>query len=348
MGGLAIDGPGVLRMAALELAADAGTLARVAPMEPGTLAGSVLPRHAGGVRVASINLHMATPAGYSLDPVNERVESLRDVARWVNAVNPDVLLVQELRDRPLEAARRVGGLGDVAATFGRLIGADDAAFTPALLQDPATSPLRHYGVATYARNGFAIDQAINARLPTSTPDVELRSVGVVGVRPPDGRAPLTVMGTHLANRVVEDQPLRDAQLQAIARLADEVAAGGRVAYADAWRGHRLLSERDFPARRIVLGGDFNQLQATSDRILRPAGFVHVNDALQARGDGLAWARAAAADVDTSSLGTPQAHRIDHAYVRGAADVRDSAAGPVPAREVDGDPTDHLGLVVDLD
>jgi endonuclease/exonuclease/phosphatase family metal-dependent hydrolase len=328
-----------------ELAADPRTHGLLGPVSAGGLPAPVMARtDDAGVRLASINIHMATPAFDGLFPqTNERLEALRDVARWVKAVDPDVLFVQELRNRPVAAAIERGGIGDAASTLGRLIDADDLAFTPAIAQDPFTTPHAHYGTGIYVRNGFAIDQAINARLPTSTPDVELRSVGVAGIRAPDGREPLTVMGTHLANRVVEDQPLRDAQLAAIMDLADQVSSGGRVAYVDALGGHAQLSSGSFPTRRLALVGDFNQEQAPTDLLLNPRGFVHANDLLASRGDARSIARAGAANVDTSIIGQ---HRIDHPYLRGTIPT-DSAVGEVHPHAFPGVATDHLGLVVDL-
>lgn len=334
------------RMAPLaELALDPRTHGLLGPVAGGGLPASVLARadHAG-VRLASINIHMATPAYDGLFPqTNERLDALRDVARWVRAVDPDVLFVQELRNRPVAAAVARGGVGDAASALGRLIDADDMAFTPAIAQDPFTTPHAHYGTGIYVRNGFTIDQAINARLPTSTPDVELRSVGVAGIHAPDDRLPLTVFGTHLANRVVEDQPLRDAQLASIMDLADQVSRGGRVAYVDALGGRAQLSSGAFPTRRLALLGDFNQEQAPTDRLLNPRGFEHANDLLAARGDARSLARASAAAVDTSIIGQ---HRIDHPYLRGAT-PSDSAVGAVEPHDYAGIATDHLGLVVDL-
>ncbi len=341
------DGPSVFRrMASLaELAADPRARDLLDPVGVGALPSTIRPRgdHAG-VRLASINIHMATPAHDALFPqTNERLDALRDVARWVQAVDPDVLFVQELRNRPVAAAIAHGGVGDAASTLGRLIDADDMAFTPAIAQDPFSTPHAHYGTAIYVRNGFSIDQAINARLPTSTPDVELRSVGVAGVFPPDGREPLTVVGTHLANRVVEDQPLRNVQVGAIMDIADQVAVGGRVAYVDALDGTQQLSSGAFPTRRIAWFGDLNQEQDLTDQIVNARGFTHANDLLAAHGDARSRTRAAMATMDTSMHGE---HRIDHGYLRGT-DVSDSAVGSVASHEYPGPATDPRGLVVDL-
>lgn len=334
------------RMAPLaELALDPKARGLLGPVAGDALPAAIAARadHAG-VRIASINIHGAVPAFDDLFPqTNERLDALRDVASWVKAVDPDVLFVQELRSRPVAAAIQRGGVGDGASVLGRLIDADDMAFTPAIAQDPFTSPLGHYGTGIYVRNGFTIDQAINARLPTSTPDVELRSVGIASIRPPDAREPLTAIGTHLANRVVEDQPLRNAQLGAIMDLADQVSSGGRVAYVDALGGNAQVSSGPFPTRRLALVGDLNQEQAPTDLMLNSRGFTHANDLLAARGDARSVARAGAANVDTSIIGN---HRIDHPYLRGVTPT-DSAVGAVESHAYPGIATDHLGLVVDL-
>ncbi|MCW2928624.1 MAG: hypothetical protein JWM86_2592 [Thermoleophilia bacterium] len=323
------------------------TRALLEPPIDGILPAGVLARaDRSSIRVASLNIHMSTPSGHSLDPANESLLALRDDARWVNAVDPDVLFVQELRNRPVAAALTPdAGLGDSAGTFAHLIGADEMAFTPAIAQDPFRTAHQHYGTAIYVRNGFHIDRAVNARLPTSTPDVELRSVGIADVRAPDARGRITALGTHLANRPLEDQALRDAQLGAIIDMSRGIRRDGGFGYVGALDGAQGAA-RGFERERLVLAGDLNQLQGETDRILRPGGFVHANDELAASGPN-GGTRARAAQRDTSSLGTPQSHRIDHPYVRGLQ-VVDSAVADVAAVEFRrGLPTDHRGLVVDV-
>ena len=315
------------------------------PPSGGTLPANVSVRtDPSGVRVVSVNIHMATPGQLALDPRNEQVLALRDVARFVNSTDADVVLVQEVRDRPTAAALQRGGIGDQASILAHLLRADDMAFTPAITQDPLETAHRFYGTAIYTRNGFWINDAFNARLPTSSPDVELRSVGVADIHPPDGRAPFTVMGTHLANRVVEDQPLRDAQLGAIVRLDAMLRGSGRASFVDALDGRSLVAE-GFTRWRRVVGGDHNQLQAASDAVLAPAGLRHVNDLLAQTGEA-GRRRAALASVATASVGSPGAHRIDHMHARGFA-VTDSAVADVPRHELPLDATDHRTLVVDL-
>jgi endonuclease/exonuclease/phosphatase family metal-dependent hydrolase len=336
-----------------ELAVDPRTRGMLGAVGAGTLPASINLRTTGeGVRIASVNIHMAIPAGLGFDLANENLSALRDVSRFINAANPDVVLIQELRNRPVAAAMQQGGLGDTASLLGRFIDADDMAYTPAITQDPFTTPHEFYGTAIYTRNGFTIEQAINARLPNSGPQIERRSVGVASVLAPDARGRTTVLGTHLANEPFTDQPLRDAQLGAIGTMVDGIRARGGFSYVDAITGEQLVAS-GFPGERVFLAGDFNQVQALTDPILHPHGLVNVNDALASTGE-LGAARARLADVGTAEVDlklVPGAkpgdlHRIDLAYQSGM-DVTDVGLGAVQRHEFDGDATDHLGLVVDL-
>lgn len=336
-----------------ELAADPKVHGLLDAVGAGALPASINMRTTGdGVRIASVNIHMAIPAGQGFDLSNENISALRDVARFINGANPDVVLIQELRNRPVAAAMQQGGLGDTASLLGRFIDADDMAYTPAITQDPFTTPHEFYGTAIYTRNGFRIEHAINARLPNSGPEIEQRSVGVASVLAPDARGRTTVLGTHLANEPYTDQPLRDAQLGAIGAMVDGIRTTGGFSYVDAITGEQLVA-RGFSGDRIFLGGDFNQVQALTDPILNPYGLVNVNDALASTGEA-GDARARLADVGTAQVDINRVagakigdlHRIDLGYASGA-EVTDVALGAVQRHEFDGDATDHLALVVDL-
>lgn len=353
--GTIASGSGVLRRIAsvAELAVDPKVRGMLGPVGAGAVPASINLRTTGdGVRIASVNIHMAIPAGQGFELSNENVAALRDVARFIKGANPDVVLIQELRNRPVAAALQQGGLGDTASLLGRFIDADDMAYTPAITQDPFTTPHEFYGTAIYTRNGFTIEQAINARLPNSGPQIEQRSVGVASVLAPDSRGRTTVLGTHLANEPFTDQALRDAQLGAIGTMVDGIRANGGFSYVDAITGTQHVAS-GFSGERIFLAGDFNQVQALTDPILTPYGLMNVNTALAQQGE-LGKARARLADVGTAAVDVSKVsgakpgdlHRIDLAYASGM-DVTDVAIGKVQRHEFDGDATDHLGLVVDL-
>ena len=336
-----------------ELAVDPRTHGMLGAVGKGALPASISMRTSGdGVRIASVNIHMAIPAGQGFDLSNETLAALRDVARFINGANPDVVLIQELRNRPVAAALQQGGLGDTASLLGRFIDADDMAYTPAITQDPFTTPHEFYGTAIYTRNGFTIEHAVNARLPNSGPEVERRSVGVASVLAPDARGRMTVLGTHLANEPFTDQALRDAQLGAIGTMVDGIRASGGFSYVDAITGEQLVA-RGFSGERIFLAGDFNQVQALTDPILSGHGLVNVNSALASSG-AAGEARAKLADVGTAAVDVSKVpgakpgdlHRIDLAYESGM-DVTDVGLGAVQRHEFPGDATDHLALVVDL-
>ena len=209
-----------------QLEGDARLLGRLTPPTDGALpAGLAMRTEANGTRVLTINLHMGVPGDQPLRPANERIEALRDVARHVNALDPDVVLTQELRNRPRVPGK--DGITDMVSSFGHLIKAGDVAFTPAVVGDPIAGDLQHYGTAIYTRNGFTIEQAANVALPNADGQ-EARSAGIAAVRAPDARPSFTVVSTHLAYRTVEDAALRDAQLLAgvAASMLDDIRATG--------------------------------------------------------------------------------------------------------------------------
>jgi endonuclease/exonuclease/phosphatase family metal-dependent hydrolase len=267
----------------------------------------------------TVNIHMGVPEGLPLSPANESLEALRDVAAFIKKANPDVVLVQEVRDRPAPAEE---GLENAATLLGQLMGATGIAFTPAL-----DDGKRRYGTAVYTRNGYTVEKFVNAALPNTGEEVEPRSAGIVAVRGPDGDAALTVISTHLAHRPQEDAALRDAQLGTLGNIAESIRVTGSFTYTPAQKNTEETAE-DFP-RHVVLGGDLNQTQAPSDAVLRKAGLVHVND------------NAGAGDLPTALAGDGTPHRIDHLYATAGILVIDVAVAPVPAVNCTvGSPTDH--------
>ncbi|MBC7645054.1 MAG: hypothetical protein H7123_08005 [Thermoleophilia bacterium] len=336
------DGVGVIRAIApkAELLRDPRLLGKLeAPLARTMPAGLSMRVDRLGTRVLTVNIHMAVPGGVDLLAKNENISALRDVAQFVNSSDADVVMVQELRNRSVHQATSGGGLSDVASTFAHLINARHMAFTPAITGE--ASGFSHYGTGIFTRNGYAIDHAVNVALPNSGVE-EARSAGIAAISSPDGRKPLTVISTHLASRPVEDQALRDSQLGVLADIVQSITSTGGFSYRDALSGQ--LQVASGYSRRIVLGGDLNQAQHETDRILNTAGLTHVNDQLARQGVAQA-ARAATADVITS-VGPLGAHRIDHVYTSNAQ-VSDVAIASVPGREYVGEPTDHKSLIADL-
>ncbi|MCW2960720.1 MAG: hypothetical protein JWM90_1107 [Thermoleophilia bacterium] len=365
------DGPNVIRtiVSKAVLEADPRLLGKLDPPLGGILPKGVAMRVADdGTRVMTVNVHMSVPAYQSLNDLgNESIDGLRDVARFINSSNPDVVLVQELRSRPIEAARANGGLPDSASILAHLMQADDMAFTPALRQDPFSTPLEHYGTAVYTRNGFRIDKSVNAVLPTSTPDVELRSIGLNAIIPPDERKPFSLMSTHLASeertdRLLKlpghtsgelsealrtDQALRDAQLGVVGGWADNLATGRPFSVEAAITGEQQLV-KGFPAGRVVVGGDFNQHQRVTDPLLNPLGLTHVNDLFERSGRATAQELH---DIDQATslielIPSGRPHRIDHLYGRGMESTNVSV-GAAPKVESVLEPTDHSAVIADL-
>lgn len=243
----------------------------------------------GDIKVMTVNVHMFTPGGVPLDPANETLDGIRNVAARIRAEDPDVVIVQELRRRPANEGRP--GIPEQPSVFAHMIGATDMVATPAV----ASMPNQHegYGVAMFALKGAKFGTAINARLSNIEEGVELRSAAVADLRLPNGER-RTVIGTHLANDdhhrpVVEgetgptpDQRTRDLQLGDIAGLVHEVNETGAVTYRSVVDGSTQHA-RGFTPHGVIVAGDFNQTRAETDRIFGPQGLQNANDILRLSG-----------------------------------------------------------------
>ena len=341
------DGPHVIRTVTPlgELLKDARLAGRMEVPPGDALPPGVVPRTPGqGLRFLSLNIHMFVPNEIPLPPANERLEALRDIARYINSVDPDVVILQEVRFRPYREGQE--GLGDSLSTLAHLVRAADVAFTPAVEFDPLTRWHKFYGTAIVTRNAHRIERAVNALLPNAGPEIEPRGVGIAAVVPPRGK-PFTVFSTHLAHRAEEDAPLRAQQLAEVARIAEELRTRGTFHY-EASLGGGAQEARDFPREALIVGGDLNQTQAPSDAALSGPGLTHVNGLLAATGpEGVKRARAA--EVFTCLVQTPRfsrQDRIDHVYAHGLA-VRDVAVVDAVPRELEVLATDHKGVIVDF-
>ena len=184
------------------------------------------------------------------------VRAFDAIERYIERVDPDVVLFQELDD----GTRRSGGV-DQLAEIARRTGASDAQFGAAMAYDGG-----RYGVGILTRNGYSIrdrddapgtNEALAVPLPKGTgdeADPEQRIALVAPVLAPDGDEVFTAMTTHLANR----SPGRGAQLRRLDEIVGDVRDGAASASA--------ALPADLP-RAVVLGGDFNTMRFFADREL---------------------------------------------------------------------------------
>ncbi|MCB0879217.1 MAG: hypothetical protein KDC46_09595 [Thermoleophilia bacterium] len=318
------DGPGVIRkiMPKDQLEKNPKLRGKLDPPTGGKPPKGVkVHTRADGTRVLTVNLHGGAPAGKS-PTQGQDIRALRDVARYVNAVNPDVVMVQELDDVPN------GNIPHESSVFAHLIGATDMAFTPG---NGATHGLAKDS-GMYTRNGYTIDHAVNVDLP-DTAGLGERSAGVAAVVPPDGGAAFTVVATHLSHKPgVTASKSRKEQMQEIARVVKSIEEHGSFTYSVPGMSKQLTAT-GFPTDRIMLGGDLNTTQGgrnggidSADRLLGAAGLRHANDL----------------------YGTGNVHPgIDHIYAYGFG-ATSSAKFEFAANELpSGRPTDHPGYVTDL-
>lgn len=306
----------------------------------------------GTIRIGLMNLRMLVPEELGFEQANESYAAMRDMARVIKSADVDVLFVQELRMRPVDAAQQHGGIGDAASGIAHLIDATDMAITPAISQNPYTSPLQFYGTGAYARNGFKFGEVINERLPTSADDIELRSQGVFEIIAPDERGSFTGVGLHYANEPLTDRALRVLQKHATGSTIERIRSEGRVAYTDAITGQRLASG-EFPRNHVFIAGDFNETREFADPVLAKYDLTNALDSLAARGPEAAR-RARRASTGTApvvisvdpSLPVGSRHTIDLGYQSGF-EVLDAAHARVPRVDSKLRSSDHAFLTFDV-
>ncbi len=316
------DGPGVARkiIAKDKLEQDPKLRGKLDPPTGGKPPKGVKVRtKADGTRMLTINIHGGAPAGKSTSQGRD-IRAVRDVARYINAVDPDVITVQEINDS------KGSNVPHLTSVLAHLIKADDMAFHPGngMGKDPK-------GTATYTRNGYTIDHAVNVDLPDKG-DPARRSAGIVQVLPPQGEA-FTVVSTHLSHMPgTAASTRRRNQMQEIARVVDSIRDNGAFTYrAPGGAGQQRAT--GFASDRILLGGDLNTTMNG-----REAGIDPANRLLGAAGLRNVYA-----------LNGERGSRpgIDHIYAHGfqaSGNVKfDLAAHELPG----GRPTDHPGYVVDL-
>lgn len=325
------DGPGVVRtvVSRAKLEQDPQLRGQLDPPKGGTPPkGVTVHRDGSGARVLTINIHAATPAGKERGPKGEDMRALRDVAAYVNSIDPDVVMVQEMHDRKFSPGTK--GIGPMSSVMAHLISASDMAFTPGKFGRKTA------GTAIYTRNGHTIDRAANVNLPELSEDAK-RSAGVAAIRPPDGRPAFSLISTHMSNDpALTGSKRRQAQLKEIQRIATAIQRTGSFSYRTGNGTRTTLS--GLPKGRLVVGGDLNTTEQgrrsidSADHYLNQAGLRHANDLLTRGGTR-----------NKAALG----HRIDHIYAKGyrATSVALAEVGKREYRA--GAATDHPGYVTDL-
>lgn len=271
----------------------------------------------GELRVASINLHMGVPEGMHLDPSNERVEALHDVAAFLRDQDVDVALLQEVRDDAPGA--RPGGVPHQLRVLGEAANATCVEFHATVSSDAGD----RYGIAILTRNGVQLLQAFGARLPFQGVN-EPRAMLFAQVA--TGDSYVTVANLHLDHTGMD----RRGQLAEVDRILHALIDNQVVRAADARHDYHLLGPYLGP---LIVGGDFNDAEHAVAAALGGTGLVNVigglapNDPLRA---------------DTHVLGG----RIDHLLLSRELVLEHQHLGAVPRRELtEGTAvTDHLAIV----
>ncbi|MBC7460250.1 MAG: hypothetical protein H7287_02710 [Thermoleophilia bacterium] len=305
-----------------------------------------------GTRVVTINVHEGVPGGIDMDDdSNESIDGLRDIARYINSIDPDVVLVQELTRH--KSGTKPEGVEEQPSVLAHLMQADDVAFGPAFTVDHGATET---GTAIFTRNGYTIDHAVNARLPDGDA-TQPRGTVVAEVVPPSGSEDaFTVIGTHLAH-IKADTASRAKELATITGIVNGIQHHGSFRYErreqpdNFWTrtfpgifGHHAMSTgAGFPTKRIVFGGDLNAEQDEVDAGMNGSGLEHVIAELKRAPDAATRAKGSEADVNTT------ARRIDHIYTYGFtptdADVAAVENHDLPDAS---NPTDHKGFITQLE
>lgn len=215
-----------------------------------------------GTRVVTVNIHQAVPDDHNpkdkndLARENQRIDALRDVASYVNSMDPDIVAVQEVNDH----TDKKNGVANQASILFHLLDADDMAFTPALGHDGnRANKDREYGTATYTRNGYKIEQAHNVDLANKQGQIEDRSAGVMVVAAPTGER-TTVVNTHLAAGGDQSE-VRSAQLKSISRIVSSIQKDGSFEYRES------ITEKNYRASElpddVIVMGDLNTRRGSS-------------------------------------------------------------------------------------
>ncbi len=325
------------------------------PVDPGDPPPGVTVEDRDGVRVVSVNLHGGVPGETELKRPNENIKALRDIAAYVQSVDADVVLVQELR----QSDDGDTGLPRQADILYHLMDADAMAFgaaTESNLQDSDVA----IGNAVFTRNGYEINRSANVDLrntmPDSNNDGELlewanRSATVASIVDPSGTPALTAISTHLTVAGAKPQggdgepnvevgnDLLAYELAQIEQVVEDIAEDGSFEYHSA-RSRTEATGSGYASNAIVVGGDFNAVQSTIDNALDGATLVNSMDQLDEAG------QEAAGIEEKTILGHDI--RIDHLYMAGSAQAVQGATHWIDySGNQDGPATDHAAVMWDI-
>lgn len=294
----------------------------------------------GSVKVMTINIHKLVPGSLVRKEgkhSTESVRALRDVRDFIKKQNPDVVVFQEL-DNDVRGKSAKHGVPAQLAKLARGVGATGSAMASATGKKGGNG----YDNAIITRNGFTLDEVVDAKLPrvTRASNDRARSVGVADVVTPGGQQHVSVFFTH-ATPHADGARDRAKQLKAIAAMTRGVSDGS-LTVRDAQTGKRVKLSTDRGAP-VIVAGDLNATQRVADRFLEGSGrkgdpgLTNVLD-MRARHAG-----------HNRRGATNGHHRIDHVYASDGFDLIRSSVLAVPERRVH-DPvgvTDHKAVVAEL-
>jgi endonuclease/exonuclease/phosphatase family metal-dependent hydrolase len=291
------------------------------PKAGGPPKGVKVERRADGTRVLTLNVHAGVPASLDRRPSHESIAGVRDIARYINGVNPDVVIMQELRDHGPGT-----GVPYEATYLKKLIHASDMAYTTL---DPHTH-MRNAN-AIFTRHHYKLGKVINADLSAKGDPATNRVLGVANVIKPNGHN-FTTAFTHLSHmNTLGAAKRRFTQMREIGTILRHIERTGSFTYhVPGQRKERTA--KGFNGNKIIFGGDLNTTRQgrymkldSADQMMAYAHLKHANR--------LARGHQAKAG-------------IDHLYSRGFK-VQATWKAAVPRHELRfSRPTDHEGFVAD--
>lgn len=277
----------------------------------------------GSVKVVTINVKTFRNSSAGSDGKTDP-RAFKAITEYINRVNPDVVLLQELDSGTERSNKR-----DQIADFAKAVKADDYKFARAIDKDTGG-----YGVGIVTRNGHHIERnaqgqyrAQRIELPKGQgdgADPEQRIALVAPIVTPGGKE-FTAVATH----VTQKGPGRGAQIDKLGSIVDDVRDGARSSQAG-------LSS-DLPTT-VVVGGDFNTSRTNvEDHIGR--GVRHVGHDVSSLGDTNIDHILVSDDVAVSNASLDSSARIGWRALH---------LGPIPTGVVPITATDHPALQATLE
>ena len=272
--------------------------------------------HDRPLRVVTLNVHSGVPGNLELGDANEDARTIADVGRYLRSIDVDVVMLQEVDDDVARPGK--GGVTGQLARYVAAIGADGAAYAPALSHPSGD----RFGNAILTRNGYAIEESWNVDLPNPKMPQD-RSAAIARVRTPSG-AELTVVNAHLAHRP-ERESDRTEQLRYLGELLATLRRTGGFDYEDSATGQRGSAAGLTGA--VLVGGDFNTKASTTDPVMARARLSRI----------------------ASGAAAPGVHGgIDHIFGSAGLQAVTSYSQLVPRHQLpSGTVTDHPVVVADV-